>query len=409
MIKKLKQKFILINMLFVGVVVLFIFIALCVLTYRTEKEQINETLENIIFFDKRTDKPSVEHGIPNIGSTEELPYTYAFYVTVNEYGRIVSSNGFGTGMEEEALSAAVERVLATTEESGIISDMGLMYMQRTSPFGISIAFASIEHLKTTVKNTAVIAGIACAFSLLIFYFLSRFLANLSIKPIEAAWKSQRQFVADASHDLKTPLTVILANTGILRAHREEDVESQIKWVESTEEEAQRMRALVDKMLELAKSEDMKEKLILGELDISELTERVCLQFEPVAFEKGVEIESNITEGIKMQTNEDAFVRLIHILVDNAIKYGESGKKAKITLSQTKQTVRLSVKNDGNIISDEDLPHIFERFYRADKARSVGGHGLGLSIAKNLTESLGGKITAESSVQNGTVFTVVFKI
>ncbi len=409
MLKKLKQKFILINMLFVGVVVLFIFIALCVMTYRTETEQINETLESIVFFDKRADKQAFEHGIPNIGGAEELPYTYVFSVIVTEYGQISSANGFGTGMEEETLAKAVEQVLASNEERGTLSELKLMYMQRMSPFGTYIAFASTEHIKTTVENTAIIAGIACALSLLIFYFLSRLLASLAIKPIEAAWKSQKQFVADASHDLKTPLTVILANAGILRAHKEENIESQIKWLESTEEEAQRMRALVDKMLELAKSEDMKEKLVLCELDIGELTERVCLQFEPLAFEKGINIESDISEEIKMKTNEESLVRLIHILTDNAIKYSKSGDTVKVSLSRTKQNVKLSVKNNGNTISEEDLPHIFERFYRADKARSVGGHGLGLSIAKNIAESLDGKITAESSEQNGTVFTVLFKI
>ena len=111
----------------------------------------------------------------------------------------------------------------------------------------------------------------------------------------------------------------------------------------------------------------------------------------------------------MKTNEESLVRLIHILTDNAIKYSKSGDTVKVSLSRTKQNVKLSVKNNGNTISEEDLPHIFERFYRADKARSVGGHGLGLSIAKNIAESLDGKITAESSEQNGTVFTVLFKI
>lgn len=410
MLSKLKQKFIIINMVLVGIVVLFIFVSLCVMTYRAEKEQTEKTLEAIVMMDKMNGKPEEKfHGaVPNIGGKEELPVTYAFSVAVDREGNITSSNGFGTGMEEEALALAVEYALSVDTEQGDIPDMGLMYIKRSTPFGYMIAFASTDRLANTVRTTAAIAGFACAVSLLIFYFISRFLANIAIKPIETAWQSQKQFVADASHDLKTPLTVILANMGILGAHKEELVESQSKWIESTKEEATRMRILVDKMLELAKSDDMRERLALCELDVSELTERTLLQFEPVAFEKGLTLEGKIESGIKIYTDEYSFVNLLHILVDNAIKYSEKGGKAEICLKKEKQYVHLSVKNEGQAIAEDDLPHIFERFYRADKARSVGGHGLGLSIAKNHAQNLGGKIFAQSDEQNGTVFTVILK-
>lgn len=184
------------------------------------------------------------------------------------------------------------------------------------------------------------------------------------------------------------------------------MESQLKWIESTEEEAQYMRGLVDRMLELAKSEDMGTKAMLSDLDISELSQRVILQFEPVAFERQVTIESDITPEVRIKAEMESYVRLIHILIDNAIKYSPEGGRVTVRLSVAKQTARLSVHNEGDAIPAEDLPHIFERFYRADKARGTGGYGLGLSIAKNIAEAMGGKISAESSPAHGTVFTVL---
>lgn len=405
MLKKLHRKFIVINMSLVGVAVLFIFAALCVLTYRSEKQAIYQTLEEIIQPESLFSKP--HENFPMLGGKEPLPYVYAFSATVGRNGEILSTNGYGTSMEDDVLAEAIEYALTSEEADGEIGNT-LMYMKRETPMGTQIAFASMERLHTTFKNTVLIAGLACTGSLLIFYVVSRFLARLAIRPIEIAWKQQQQFVADASHDLKTPLTVILANMDILRAHKEESVSSQRKWLDSTAEEAERMHALTCKMLELAKSEDMKQNLVFSEIDISELCEKVLLQFEPVAFEKNITLESEIEPFLCMKSHEESFVRLVHILLDNAIKYSADADMVKISLSTSKKAVCFSVRNFGAVISPEDLPHIFERFYRADKARGAGSFGLGLSIAKNLADGLHGEIRAESDTENGTVFTVTFK-
>ena len=404
MLKKLYRKFIVINMSLVGIVVLFIFTALCVLTYRTEKQEIYRTLEDIISVDTPFSKPHDK--FPLLGGKEPLPYVYAFSVTVGRNGDILAASGYGTEMENDVLIEATKRALSSSEAEGVIDNL-LIYAKKETPLGIHIAFASMEHMRVTLKNTALIAGLACLGSLLIFYFVSRFLAKLAIRPIEIAWKQQQQFVADASHDLKTPLTVMLANLDILRAHKNESVLSQQKWLDSTAEEAERMHALTCKMLELAKSEDMKPTLIFAETNISELCERILLQFEPVAFEKNVSLEGDIEADIHLKSHEESFIRLIHILLDNAIKYSTDTNTVKLTLASSKKSVSMSVQNSA-VISEEDLPHIFERFYRADKARGTGSFGLGLSIAKNLSEGLHGEIHAESGEENGTVFTVTFK-
>lgn len=407
MLKKLKHKFILINMLMVGVVVIFIFTAVCVLTYRSERSEIEHSLEQVISIRGRNE-PHIGGGMTEVGTGMPLPYVYAFSVLVNEEGEITGRYEAGADMDEELLERAVEAVLDSAGESGTLRGLDLIYMRKTVVGGTAIAFASLDHLKITMKNTILISAAACLVSLLIFLYVSTVLAGFAIKPIAAAWRQQKQFVADASHDLKTPLTVILANTGILASHRDQTVDSQLKWIESTEEEAQYMRGLVDRMLELAKSEDMETRRMLSDVDISELSQRVILQFEPVAFEKRVSIESDIAPDIRIRTEVESYIRLIHILIDNAIKYSSEGGCVTVRLAVVKQTIRLTVHNEGEVIPAEDLPHIFERFYRADKARSVGGYGLGLSIAKNLAEVMGGEISARSSAAEGTDFTVTFK-
>ncbi len=404
MLKKLKHKFILINMLMVGLVIIFIFTAVCIFSYRSAKNEIKRSLEQVISL-KGKDEIHIG-GAPEIGGVMPLPYVYAFSVLVDENGEITGRYENGADMDEDVLASAVGLVMDSDAQSGTLRSFALIYMKKSIPNGTVIAFASLEPLKITMKNTVLISVAACLSSLLIFLYVSNVLAGFAIKPIAAAWRQQKQFVADASHDLKTPLTVILANTGILMSHKEQTLESQLKWIESTEEEAQYMRGLVDRMLELAKSEDMGTKAMLSDLDISELSQRVILQFEPVAFERQVTIESDIAPEVRIKAEMESYVRLIHILIDNAIKYSPEGGRVTVRLSVAKQTARLSVHNEGDAIPAEDLPHIFERFYRADKARGTGGYGLGLSIAKNIAEAMGGKISAESSPARGTVFTVL---
>ena len=162
---------------------------------------------------------------------------------------------------------------------------------------------------------------------------------------------QKQFVADSSHDLKTPITVILANSDIIKAHPEATVDSQKKWIDSTFEEASRMKGLVQKMLDLAKSEDIYDSLSLKSTNVSELTEMAVLNFEPIAFEKGIEIDSRIFPNTCVTTDGDTYLRILHTLLDNAIKYGPKDSKITVRLTKQRQRIRLSVNNKGEPISE----------------------------------------------------------
>ena len=256
-----------------------------------------------------------------------------------------------------------------------------------------------------------LAGVLLA-ALLLFFALSFWLAHQALVPVQRAWDQQNRFVADASHELKTPITVILANLDILRSHKDETVHSQNRWIMNTREEAERMRELIENLLFLAKNDANALKEQMTEISLSEAAEDRVLNFEAVAFEKGVELESDIPENLKVTGSESQIKQLLTILIDNAVKYAGPEGKAEVSLREIREkngrnAVRIRVANTGEPIPPEDLEHIFERFYRADKsrARKEGGYGLGLSIAESIVRVHGGQIVCESSKERGTVFTV----
>ncbi len=273
-----------------------------------------------------------------------------------------------------------------------------------------------------------------------------------------AWDGQQRFIADASHELKTPLTVILANNDIVLAHPDSTVEEQRRWIEATNDEAERMQGLVKDLLVLAQTEPdniqtFRANLQMETLDFSSIVEMDILQFEAVAFDKGIEMEEHVEEGLMVKADSDKLERVVRVLLDNACKYASCGSDdaeaeataeaateagvepstlreagslvagpngfvapavfstrtnyVKVDLHREKSQGVLVVNNGGDPISPEDLPHVFEKFYRSDKARTgkTEGHGLGLSIAKNIVEGFGGTIEVESNIFDGTTFTV----
>ncbi len=402
MIKKLKLKFILNNMLLLGIVICAVFLALCLLIYVTEENKITDTLEQNLL--------TVQGHLPNIPQNpvknDDLIYDVSYTILVDREGNILDKTS-GTP-NEESIKNSIMTVLNAEYNRGNIRKIGLSYLKMETPHGILISFISREHLSARVKESLSQSALAGFFSMLLFLYISKRLADIAIAPVEQAWEQQKQFLADASHDLKTPITVILANNNIIASHKDESVESQMKWIESTSEEAGRMSDLINKMLELAKGEAAKEELKLGEMDLSETVENAILQFEVVAFEKNLTIESGIQPNIIVKTHRPTFSKVLEILFDNAIKYSNENGKISVALYQSSKKVYFTINNKGEHIKPDELPHVFERFYRTNKEREVGGHGLGLSLAKKKCDMIGAKISVESNEEDGTTFTIILK-
>ena len=414
MIRKLRRKFVLTNMLLVSLVLLVVFGALVVSNYQRLADQSRTAMRAaLLWSDEGPDRfefgasgllDAPEEGDEKMAS--RISMVPVFTVTLDENGKPAEVMGGGNvSVSDETVEQAVAQAQG---EEGVIPELDLRYLRETTPDGETrIAFADRGWERSTLWSMVGSFLLVGALALGAFFVISLLLSSLALRPAERAWEQQRRFVADASHELKTPLTVILTNTGILLSHPEDTVAEQRKWVEYIRDEAQRMRELVEDLLFLARHDAGREPPPDQTVDLSELLWSALLPFEPVAFEQGVELESGIQGGLTVRGREDQLRRLAAILLDNAVKYAGAQGKVRVALTRgEKGGACLTVRNTGPAIPPEHLEHLFERFYRADdsRARSSGGYGLGLAIAKSIVDSHRGTITVQSGAEEGTLFT-----
>ncbi len=430
MIRKLRRKFILINMLLVSVVLIIVLAFLMGSTSQRLRQQSRDAMRLALKWEdgdlpvrieidlppreQLGDTPPDDHnGDPDQPGNRQLAMVPVFAVTLDSDGEVVSTVlGGNITISDSALEEAISQVLDSGQSEGTLSSPRLRYLVDTTPSGEQrIAFADwgweVENLMS-LAVTSLLMGVGALFC---FFLVSLFLSNMALRPVEKAWEQQRQFVADASHELKTPLTVILANAGIVLAHPEDTVARQQKWITFIQDEATRMRSLVEDLLFLARNDAARQPLVFETVSMSEITTGCALLFESVAFEAGVELESDIAPDLTIEGDEGQLRRLVMILLDNAVKYAGEHGKVVLNLTRVQDRLRLAVTNSGPPIPPEHLPHLFERFYRADSSRSRdrGGYGLGLAIAQTIVHTHGGRITVTSSAQQGTCFIAVLPL
>jgi two-component system, OmpR family, sensor histidine kinase CiaH len=230
-------------------------------------------------------------------------------------------------------------------------------------------------------------------------------------PIRVAWDRQQQFVADASHELRTPLAVIKTNAELLLRHPEHSIEQESLRISNVVRESSRMSKLVSTLLTLARADSDQLELQFASVDLHEVVKEITEQFMPLAELKEVRLHVNLDPAIELVADRERLHQLVVILLDNALKY--TSQDGIITLSCSKQAnvVVIEVQDTGIGIPPEDLPRVFDRFYRSNKARSRedGGTGLGLAIAKWIVEKHGGKINVESTVGLGTRFYITIPV
>lgn len=403
MIKKLRKKFVLINMSLVTAVLFGVVAVSCILGYQNSVAESRRALERAwapppkFELSKRWLKPP----------EESFSWSPVFGVTLDQSGEIVSVMKNSVEVSDELAQQAVAEALAQGRREGVIRNMMLRYRVDLTPGGTRLAFVDRTRelqslLKLMLTSLAALSGGFAA-----FLAVSLYLSRWALRPVEQAWEQQRQFVADASHELKTPLTVILANTGILLSHQSDTIEQQYKWIENTQTEAQRMKKLVDDLLFLAKSDAVSKPVPHIRLDFSDLVWSSVLPFESIAFEQGVKLDSEIAPDVVVQGDMSQLRQVVAILLDNACKYAGEKGEVFVQLEAIQDKIRLKVNNSGEPIAPDKLKHVFERFYRVDasRAREKGGYGLGLAIAQSIVTAHKGSIAAQSNVQNGTTFIV----
>lgn len=239
-----------------------------------------------------------------------------------------------------------------------------------------------ENAATLFRYTLIFGGMA----LIVFFFLSQFLAKKIIRPLEENHMKQKQFISDAGHELKTPVSVVSANAELLSREIGEN-----QWLDNILYENERMGMLVGQLLELARTESVTPQMEI--IDFSRLVQGEALPFESVAFENGLELICNTQDGITVEGNSSQLKQLVSILLDNGIRHSTDGKTINLRLIKEHGVAVLSVINNGDEIPEEHRKQIFERFYRVDTARNGEDkhYGLGLAIAKSITETHKGHI------------------
>lgn len=239
---------------------------------------------------------------------------------------------------------------------------------------------------------------------IIILIISQTLSAWMIKPVKMSFNKQKQFIADASHELKTPLAIIMASAESIQVK-----EKNQKWLDNIKSESERMNKLIRNLLDLAKIENENTDKSDEIINLSKLVEMSILTFESLAYEKDIELTYDIEKELSFKGNSEEIKELMSILLDNAIKHSKKKGQIKVTLKTDKNHLILKVMNKGEAIPPGEEEKIFERFYRVDKARNrkENRYGLGLAIAKGIVNNHHGKITA-SSKEEYTTFTVVLK-
>lgn len=238
---------------------------------------------------------------------------------------------------------------------------------------------------------------------ILFVIVSFLLTEWITRPASEAFQKQKDFIADASHELKTPLAVIMASSDSIKVSKDS-----IKYLDNIKFETERMNKLISNLLELSKLENSKE-IERKEENISKIVEKIALTFEPIAFEETIQIKTDIEKNISFKCNKDDIEKVISILLDNAIKHSNKNTSIEVTLHKMKNNICIKVINEGNEIKKGEEELIFERFFRSDKSRNrdANRYGLGLAIAKNIINLHDGTIKAYSK-DSKTTFEINFK-
>lgn len=384
MIYGLRRKFVAITAVCTGLVFVLIF---CGIFY-SARLQLSGSMDMLtdVIAAGGGDFPASENAAA--GDVPERPFAAVFFtVRTDESGRAVSINtDNNTHVSEEEAAELAEEAMNEGEERGWILDY--RYRVTETEDGKLIVFVNGETNRqmTTKLLEAVFFVLAGSFCLIIFLII--IFSKKAAGPAAESYEKQKQFVTDAGHELKTPLTLILSNVDIVEAES-----GKSEWLDDIRSEGERMGTLINRLITLSKMDEDGGGISMEEFSLSDTAGEAVSEFSPLAEEKGKRIETDIEPSVTCRGDEELIRQLIYILLDNAVKYGDEGGTVRASVFRKGRRPVLTVENPYPYEEGENLEKFFDRFYRADKARTFdGGFGIGLSIAKAIAENHGGDVT-----------------
>ena len=380
MIKKLSQKIFLIIMISLSVVILGVIILFAFLNYKNTIDGRLSVIERFVGGGMKEgqnpprNEPKIDTDINFNG----------IYNIVIEDSKVIQSSNISKNEEIEKYAIKVSK---KSQQSGIVGNY-IYKLRKTKEGRVFITLIEDEnailHVQRIFRSSIIIAVLAIG----VIYIIAKKISKTIVKPVEETFEKQKQFISDASHELKTPLAVIEANADVLENEMGDN-----KWLNYIQNEIESMNKLINELLLLAKIENVDNLKEYKQFDISKEVEIIVSMFESMAFEKNIKLSCNIEENITINGNKEDMEHILSTLIDNAIKHTKKEKEVIIELSKEKGEIILQVKNMGEAIPEKEREIIFERFYRIDKSRNrkEKRYGLGLAIAKSTVEKYKGKI------------------
>lgn len=397
MIKKLSKRIFFIIMAALSIIILGIIILFTFFNYTNTIRTSTSMLDRFINFEPRNTMEERENTDNKMNFDVNFDGVYIFRI---ENSKILDGSD---KTDDEKIKQYAIKISNGKSENGIIGDY--IYKARRTRGSNTVILMENKAVVLQIKKIIIFSIIGCVVSLIIIYVVAKKLSTIIVKPIQDTFEKQKQFISDASHELKTPLAVIEANTDVLEGQVGNN-----KWINYIQNEIDSMNKLINELLLLTKIENIGELKEYNEFDISKETEIIVSMFESMAYEKNVLLKSEIQEKIMLNGNKEDVEHILSTLIDNAIKHTEKSKEVIVELKRNKNNIIWQVKNMGEQIPEDEREKIFERFYRIDKSRNrkEKRYGLGLAIAKSTVQRYNGNI--EIFYKNGfTIFKVIIPV
>ena len=387
MLKRLRVKITAITMALIALLLLVILFSVCHFTWTYMEADAERAMQ----------AASVEPLRPGDQTNPNGVGRPCFVLSTDPDGELdVSGSAYYDLSDTDLLHQLLAEATETGNDSGLLHRWNLYFMVQDTNEVTQYIFMDATEDLSAIRNMILVCTLTFFGTMICFFAISWWLSKWMVRPVERAWEQQRQFVADASHELKTPLTVILTNAELLQSG-EYDEDSQQRFTGSILTMASQMRGLVESLLELARVDNRPvQKKMLSPLDLSDLAENCVMTFEPVYFEAGRELESQIEPGIFVRGSHQHLRQVLDILLDNGQKYSTPGTRVTVQLEAGRNHCQLRVISQGKTLSKQQRRDIFKRFYRVDEARSMNrSYGLGLPIAQSIVTQHRGRIWALS--------------
>ncbi|TDL65604.1 HAMP domain-containing histidine kinase [Paenibacillus amylolyticus] len=434
MFKKLRNRFLIVNLVSISIMMLVAFATIYTITYQNVQRETNMELYKVSdFYHSPYNSSKMPRGEGQGSGTDSFPSdamggdnggpggdpnspparSVSFMIKTDDQWKITDTHS-RFDMEDTFYTEALQKVdqnkVGDSErQTGQFALDGTdwAYVVDPSGDGHMIVFIDVTAQQGILTNLIYTFAVVGLVMLIVIYFLSRYFANRSIAPVREAFEKQKQFIGDASHELKTPLAIINTNADVLLANQEDTIANQAKWLHYIKSETERMTGLTNDLLYLTQMDDSRSTMIHAKFNMSDAVESIILPMEAVIFEKNISLDYNIEPNLTVHGNSEQIKQVILILLDNAVKYSGPKSAVNVTLQKQNNDVMLAVSNTGEGIAPEHLDRIFDRFYRTDssRARKHGGHGLGLAIARSIVDQHKGELYARSVVGEGATFYV----